>query len=420
MRRDLGSVIADVGRDFAEGGGSTGRGSSFVRVGSYSPAGSYARSSRLGKCGSPGGSGGGSGGRGPLFLLLAGFGVVALGVGLTVIPIAMSGGLLGLPAFGPQSCTQRTSQLAASTQAKDSVPANYLATYQKVGRQYGIPWEVLAGIGEVESNQGRANMPGVHSDQNGFGAAGPMQIGISGAAGDEWGGPAIHPAGQSFGGYGTDGDGDGIDNVYDPADAIPGAAKYLVAHGAPGDLPGAIFAYNHLQSYVQDVLSWASTYTQGGFTVSAVNMDNGASCTDTTTGHAPNQVVSAAISYAQQQLGKPYLWGATGPDSFDCSGLVMMAYRAAGIAIPRTSELQWTWGPRIQPGHEEPGDLVFFAGSDGTPTSPGHVAMVLGKGMMIEAEEAGVPIHIVSYSDSGAIGFTRPWARAGVVLPGQS
>ena len=105
--------------------------------------------------------------------------------------------------------------------------------------------------------------------------------------------------------------------------------------------------------------------------------------------------------------------------AFDCSGLVMMAYRAAGITIPRTSEPQWTWGPRIQPGHEEPGDLVFFAGSDGTPTSPGHVAMVLGKGMMIEAEETGVPIHIVSYKDRGPIiGFTRPWAHAGVVFPG--
>jgi peptidoglycan DL-endopeptidase CwlO len=391
MSRDVGYVIREASRGFTAGRG---------------PAG-------------PIGSAGGSGGRGPLFLLLAGVGAVALAVGLSVLPLAMSGSLIGLPAFGPQTCTQPTSQLVASTQAKDSIPGNYLATYQKAGAQYGIPWEVLAGIGEVESDQGRASMPGVSSGQNGFGAAGPMQIGIGGAAGDTWGGPAVHPADQSFGGVATDGNGDGIDNVYDPADAIPGAAKYLTGHGAPGDLPAAIFAYNHLQSYVQDVLSWASTYTQGGFTVSAVNMNNGASCTDTVSNVAPNQVVSAAISYAQQQLGKPYVWGGTGPDGFDCSGLVMMAYRAAGIAIPRTSEAQWVWGPQIQPGHEEPGDLVFFVGSDGTPTSPGHVAMVLGKGMMIEAEETGVPIHIVSYKDRGpVIGFSRPWAHAGVVLPG--
>jgi peptidoglycan DL-endopeptidase CwlO len=397
MRSDLGDVIQEVGRGFAAG----------------RPTG------RPGSPGSPG-SPGGPGGRGPRFLLLAGVAVVVLGVGLTLIPIMMSGSLIGLPAFGPRSsCTQPASQQVASAQAKDSIPANYLAIYQKTGARYGIPWEVLAGIGEVESDQGRASLPGVHSGQNGFGAAGPMQIGIGGAAGDTWGGPPIHPADQAFGGFGTDGDGNGIDNVYDPADAIPGAAKYLAAHGAPGDLPTAIFAYNHLQSYVQDVLSWASTYTQGGFTVSAVNLDNGASCTDAVSNAAPNQVVSTAISYAQQQLGKPYVWGGTGPDGYDCSGLVMMAYRAAGIDIPRTSEDQWAWGPRIQPGHEEPGDLVFFAGFDGTPTSPGHVAMVLRKGMMIEAEETGVPIHIVSYKDRGPIiGFTRPWAHAGVVLPG--
>jgi peptidoglycan DL-endopeptidase CwlO len=403
-------------RDFGPVGPRRGGWAGTGQIGQVSRYRSASRSRRFGRPGPPGGPGG----RGPLSGLLIATGLVAFAVGLTVVPIAMSGNLVGLPAFGPQqSCSQPVSQLAASKQATDSIPANYLADYQKVGAQSGIPWEVLAGIGEVESNHGRANLPGVRSDQNGFGAAGPMQIGIGGAAGDQWGGAPIHPASQNFGGVATDGNGDGIANVYDPADAIPGAAKYLLAHGAPGDLPTAIFAYNHLVSYVQDVLSWASTYTKGGFTVTAVNLDNGATCIDSLTALVPNHVVSLAISYAQQQLGKPYLWGGTGPDAFDCSGLVMMAYRAAGIAIPRTSELQWAWGPQIQQGHEQPGDLVFFAGADGTPTSPGHVGMVLGKGMMIEAEETGVPIHIVSYHGRGPIiGFTRPWAHSGIVAPG--
>ncbi len=359
--------------------------------------------------------GGGVGGRGVL-LVLAGLGSVALAVALTIVPIAMSGSFTSLPAFSSQNCTQSSSQLTASRQAKDSIPANYLAIYRRSGARFGIAWQVLAGIGEVESDHGRANMPGVRMGQNGFGAAGPMQIGIGGAAGDQWGGPAVHQASQHFGGVATDGDGNGIDSVYAAADAIPGAARYLVGHGAPGDLSAAIFAYNHLESYVQDVLSWASKYTKGGFTVSAVNLDNGASCVDSLTANIANHVVSAAISYAQQQLGKPYLWGGTGPEAFDCSGLVMMAYRAAGINIPRTSQAQWAFGPRLQAGHEQPGDLVFFAGSDGTPASPGHVGMVLGKGMMIEAEQSGVPIHIVSYKDRGAVGFSRPWAHAGVVI----
>jgi hypothetical protein len=104
---------------------------------------------------------------------------------------------------------------------------------------------------------------------------------------------------------------------------------------------------------------------------------------------------------------------------------MMMAYRSVGINIPRTSEEQWTWGPRVAPGHEQPGDLVFFAGSDGTTTSPGHVAMVIGHGMMVEAYATGFPIRIASYGtpsspagDQNPIGFTRPRAHPGVVLPG--
>ncbi|HKB30836.1 MAG TPA: NlpC/P60 family protein [Streptosporangiaceae bacterium] len=393
------------------------RGGGWAAIG-RAATGRYSVRARPGRFGPPGVPGG-SGGRGPLFGLLIGACVVAFAVGLTVIPIAMSGDLVGLPAFAPQqSCTQPAGQLVASTQAKDSIPANYLTAYQKAARQYGIQWQVLAGIGEVESDHGRANMPGVGHGQNGFGAAGPMQIGIGGAAGDEWGGPAVHAASQAFGGVATDGDGDGIANVYDPADAIPAAAKYLLAHGAPGDLPTAIFAYNHLESYVQDVLSWAGKYTKGGFTVGAVNLDSGASCVDSITAAVPNQVVAAAISYAKQQLGKAYVFGSQGPDTFDCSGLTMMAYRAGGTSIPRTSEAQWSFGPQIQAGSEQPGDLVFFVGDPIDPP-PGHVGMVLGNGMMIEAEQAGVPVHIVSYKDRGPIfGFSRPWAHAGIVLPG--
>ena len=131
----------------------------------------------------------------------------------------------------------------------------------------------------------------------------------------------------------------------------------------------------------------------------------------------PNRLVATAIAYAKAQIGKPYLWGGTGPFAFDCSGLMMKAYQAAGVKnIPRTSEAQWTWGPRVAPGHEEPGDLVFFAGSDGTLTSPGHVAMVIGHGEMIEAYATGFPIRIASYGtpssppgDQTVVGFTRPF-----------
>ena len=125
----------------------------------------------------------------------------------------------------------------------------------------------------MESNDGRATLPGVHSGANAFGAAGPMQIGIGGAAGDTWGGAPIHPAGEQVGGVATDGNGDGVASVYEPADAIGGAAKYLLEHGVLTNPSGAIFAYNHLTSYVQAVLHWAGVYSSGGFIVSEAPWD---------------------------------------------------------------------------------------------------------------------------------------------------
>ena len=74
------------------------------------------------------------------------------------------------------------------------------------------------------------------------GAAGPMQFGIGGLAGNTWGGAPVHPASEHTGGYGIDGDHDGIVNVYDPGDAIPSAAAFLKAHGAPADIQAALFA----------------------------------------------------------------------------------------------------------------------------------------------------------------------------------
>ena len=132
---------------------------------------------------------------------------------------------------------------------------------------------------------------------------------------------------------------------------------------------------------------------------------------------APTQAVATAISFAEQQLGKPYLWGGTGPDAFDCSGLVMQAYAAAGIGIPRTSEEQWAAGPQVSV--PQPGDLVFFAGADGTATSPGHVGIVVdpARHLMIDAYATGLPVEYDTYGLPGSaggladpVGFTDPGA----------
>jgi cell wall-associated NlpC family hydrolase len=345
---------------------------------------------------------------------------VLLVMGLALIPMAAVGGGGMIFAAGGNDCPGgggTAAQAAVSRTARNSVPTNYLAYYKQIGSQYGVPWAVLAGIGEVETDHGRSTLPGVHSGANAFGAAGPMQIGIGGAAGNTWGGAPVHPASEQVSGVATDANRDGVASVYEPADAIAGAAKYLLNHGVQGDASAAIFAYNHLASYVQTVLYWAGVYSTGGFLVSQVNAVTAPNClTSAEQVQAPNKTIATIIAFAQAQLSKPYLWGGTGPDAFDCSGLMMMAYRAGGINIPRTSQDQFAWGPRISASQAEPGDLVFFVGSDGTVAAPGHVGLVIGKGMMIEAYATGFPIRIARYTNRDPVGFTRPWAHAGVAL----
>ena len=172
---------------------------------------------------------------------------------------------------------------------------------------------------------------------------------------------------------------------------------------------------------------YAGQYAGGNFSVASAQLpaaNSAAGCVQTAGGvpavQAPTQAVAAAISFAEQQLGKPYLWGGTGPDAFDCSGLMMMAYRAAGISIARTSQAQWASETRVPASQVQPGDLVFFAGSDGTVTDPGHVGLVIGGGKMIEAYATGFPIRVSSYANRGAIGFTEPWAGAKGTTPGNT
>jgi cell wall-associated NlpC family hydrolase len=328
--------------------------------------------------------------------------VLAAAAALMLLPVLLLAAATGYLGQQASACTQPPPAPLASA----SIPARYLALYRQAGHDYAIPWDILAGIGEVETGHGRSPAPGVHSGQNAAGSAGPMQLGIGGAAGNTWGGAPIHPATQHTGGYGIDGDHNDIVNVYDPGDAIPSAANYLKAHGAPADLQGAIFAYNHSAQYVTDVLGWAARYAASGAQVIAAA--GSPQCGQAAPGPLPPGTAGKIIAYARAQIGKPYQWGATGPDAFDCSGLAMMAYRAAGITIPRTSQLQWAAGPRVPASQAQPGDLVFFAGSDGTRTAPGHVGILTGKNQMIDAPSRGLDVQTEQFSAAAVVGYTRP------------
>src|SRR5215213_9289142 len=169
--------------------------------------------------------------------MLALFGLLAV---LLVLVIGVLGAIFGLqPAqsgYGP------------SAAARAEIPAPYLRLYTDAGARYGIdPW-ILAGIGAVETDHGRSTAPGVRSGVNTFGCcAGPMQFSIIGTP-------------SSWDRFGVDGDRDGRLSAYVPADAIPAAARYLRASGAPADYRAALFAYNQADWYVAEVLAKAATF----------------------------------------------------------------------------------------------------------------------------------------------------------------
>jgi cell wall-associated NlpC family hydrolase len=153
----------------------------------------------------------------------------------------------------------------------------------------------------------------------------------------------------------------------------------------------AVFAYNHSAAYVASVLAWAARYTAP----------------------ATADAAATAIAFALDQLGKPYRWGAAGPGAYDCSGLVYAAYAAAGIHIARTT-YQWQQdGPVVPLAGIEPGDLLFSAGTDGTKSNPGHVAMYLGSGKVIQATTTGQPVQVDPADLGSIVVATRPAALAG-------
>jgi cell wall-associated NlpC family hydrolase len=117
---------------------------------------------------------------------------------------------------------------------------------------------------------------------------------------------------------------------------------------------------------------------------------------------APSTAGNHAIGYAYRQLGKPYVWGAEGPDSYDCSGLTSQAWASAGVAIPRTSEEQWKQLSHVSLNALRPGDLViYFPGAT-------HVALYIGDGLVIQAPRSGAVVKISPIAANPILGAVRP------------
>ncbi len=272
----------------------------------------------------------------------------------------------------------------------------------------GIPPEYLPLIVEAANNAGCAEVsPAVLAAQlhqeSGFNPNARSGVGAMGIAQfmpETW---AIH----------------GHGDVWNPADAIPAAARYdcavaaatasvsadprekmLAAYNAG---PGAVLAYagvppyTETRNYVRTILAQVQVY---GDAIDAING-----------GTVSASAVAPVLEFMESQIGKPYVWGATGPDAWDCSSLVQAAYRQIGVSLPRVTVDQMRAGPQVSAVDPQPGDLLFIPGADGTPAAPGHVGMYVGDGRVIAAKGARWGVVESDLSDwTSIVAVTRPLA----------
>jgi cell wall-associated NlpC family hydrolase len=274
---------------------------------------------------------------------------------------------------------------APSQAAVADIPPDYLLLYEQAGVAFEIPWQVLAGIGKVECDHGRNPDPACWQEgaENAAGAGGPMQF-----------------LAATWQEYGITASGSGTPDRWNPADAIVSAANFLKQNGAPDNIEQAVFAYNHSQAYVQQVLAWANLYA------STYNA-NPTAAANATGASAGSSAAQAAVAYALAQLGTPYLWGGEGAGGFDCSGLVQAAYAGAGVALPRVAQAQYdATAPNTIPLDQlQPGALVFFGTSTGAIT---HVGIVVSPGEMVDAPHTGANVRIEPYDWPDLVAATRP------------
>jgi cell wall-associated NlpC family hydrolase len=183
---------------------------------------------------------------------------------------------------------------------------------------------------------------------------------------------------------------------YDPVDAMYAAGRMLCADGVDTSPSQAVWAYNHSDVYVADVLSRAAAYA----------------ATNSTTGSTMGlEALAAAVGY----VGTPYVWGGSTPaGGFDCSGLVQWVFGEVGVALPRTAQSQFDAGPRVPISSLAPGDLVFFGTG---PNAVDHVGIYAGGSEMVDAPHSGADVRY----DRFAVVLGAAWGAerlVGATAPG--
>jgi hypothetical protein len=272
-----------------------------------------------------------------------------------------------------------------SLTAVGDIPTQYLQLYQEASAACpGLSWSVLAGIGKIESNHGRSALPGVLSGQNYAGAMGPMQF-LAGT----W---------AAFGQGG---------NVYNPADAIPTAARYLCSNGAgnPAHLHDAIWHYNQSERYISDVLGWARRYVEAVTSLAQQSASSATTVVKTLTGKIGEMVITDLTPLFGQT------WPTSGPNfGFAFGECTWWAARNFPIAWRGDA---WLWlgnaaaaGYRIS---DQPvtGALVVYRRSQ-TYSQLGHVGNVIAVG------QGQYTVSEMNYADGGRVTGTvdqriAPW-----------
>lgn len=270
--------------------------------------------------------------------------------------------------------------------------------------------KLLGGLGSLFGGGGAAGgaLGGIGGGTGGAGALGGL-----GAAGGIVGGSLLagilgHVLGDKLSPAGSTG---GVLSQMLTKMNMPGNFALGGLLGKLGSFSGVQSATNGIFNGVGSAFKGMTSLFGGALTAGGSSLTSSSSKSNTTsTSNVPGQV-RTAVGDAEQQLGKPYVWGGDNPTtSFDCSGLVQWAYGQAGVQLPRTSQQQWSAlkNKSVPMDQVREGDLIFMAGSDGTTAAPGHVAMMVSNKTLIQAPYTGANIQEIAYDPSQWSHAARP------------